>query len=150
MLKLINSDQIADTSIITFNGSGANAGIFRLNNKNETLGGLNSSGGAGIVENESGSASTATLTVNVASGTQSFSGTLRNGDGTGTDGTLAFIKTGAGTQILSGTNTYTGVTTVNAGVLQIGSSGSTGTGAVSVPVSYTHLSLPSCKAGVRR
>lgn len=132
VLKLINSDQIADTSIISFNGSGANAGIFRLNNKNETIGGLGSTGGAGIVENESGSASTATLTANVASGTQSFSGTLRNGDGTGTDGTLAFIKTGAGTQILSGTNTYTGVTTVNAGVLQIGSSGSTGTGVVSV------------------
>lgn len=134
VLKLINSDQIADTSIITFNGSGANAGIFRLNNKNETIGGLSSTGGAGIVENESGSASTSTLTANVTSGTQNFSGTLRNGDGAGTDGTLAFTKTGAGTQILSGTNTYTGATTVSAGVLQIGSSGSgtTGTGAVIV------------------
>ncbi|MBS1618599.1 MAG: autotransporter-associated beta strand repeat-containing protein, partial [Bacteroidetes bacterium] len=110
VLKLINSEQIADTSVITFNGSGASAGIFRLNNKNETLGGLSSTGGAGIVENESGSASTGTLTVNVAAGSQTFSGTLRNGDGSGTDGTLAFTKTGAGTQILSGANTYTGAT----------------------------------------
>ncbi|MHB1079000.1 MAG: autotransporter-associated beta strand repeat-containing protein [Prosthecobacter sp.] len=134
VLKLINSDQIADTSVITFNGSGSNAGIFRLNNKNETIGGLSSTGGAGMVENESGSAATGTLTVNVATGSQTFSGTLRNGDGTGTDGTLAFTKTGAGTQILSGTNTYTGATTVSTGVLQIGSSGSgtTGTGAVIV------------------
>lgn len=134
VLKLINSDQIADTSVITFNGSGANAGIFRLNNKNETLGGLSSTSGAGIVENESGSASTGTLTVNVASGSQTFNGTLRNGDGTGTDGTLAFTKAGAGTQVLTGANTYTGATTVSAGVLQIGSSGSgtTGTGAISV------------------
>jgi len=134
VLKLINSNQIADTSIITFNGSGSNAGIFRLNNKNETIGGLSSTGGAGIVENESGSAATSTLTVNLASGIQTYSGTLRNGDGTGTDGTLAFIKTGAGTQILSGTNAYMGTTTVSAGVLQIGSSGSgtTGTGAVTV------------------
>ncbi|MBB5030607.1 beta strand repeat-containing protein [Prosthecobacter vanneervenii] len=134
VLKLINSEQIADTSVVTFNGSGATAGILRLNNLSETLGGLSSTGGAGIVENESGSAATGTLTVNVASGTQSFSGTLRNGDGTGTDGTLAFVKTGTGTQVLNGTNTYTGVTTVSAGVLQIGSSGAgtTGTGAVTV------------------
>lgn len=134
VLKLINSEQIADTSVVSFNGSGATAGILRLNNLSETLGGLSSTGGAGIVENESGSAATGTLTVNVSSGTQTFSGTLRNGDGTGTDGTLAFVKTGAGTQVLSGTNTYSGATTVSAGVLQIGSSGAgtTGTGAVTV------------------
>lgn len=134
VLKLVNSEQIADTSVVSFNGSGSTAGILRLNNLNETLGGLSSTGVAGIVENESGSAATGTLTVNVASGTQTFSGTLRNGDGTGTDGTLALVKTGAGTQVLSGTNTYTGATTVSAGVLQIGSSGAgtTGTGAVTV------------------
>ncbi|MBN8419890.1 MAG: autotransporter-associated beta strand repeat-containing protein [Verrucomicrobia bacterium] len=141
VLKLINADQIADTSILTFNGSGATAGIFRLNNKNETIGGLSSTGGAGIVENESGSAATATLTVNVASGTQNFSGTLRNGDGTGTDGALAFTKAGAGTQVLSGSNTYSGATTIAAGVLQVGSSGSgsTGTGAVTVENGATLL-----------
>lgn len=134
VLKLINSEQIADTSVVTLEGSGSNAGILRLNNLAETIGGLSSTGGAGIVENESGSVSTGTLTVNVASGTQSFSGTLRNGDGSGTDGTLAFVKTGAGTQVLSGTNTYSGTTTVSAGVLQIGSdgTGSSGTGAVTV------------------
>ncbi len=141
VLKLINSDQIADTSVVTLNGSGANAGIFRLNNKNETLGGLSSTGGAGIVENESGSASTSTLTDNVASGTQTFGGTLRNGDGSGTDGTLAFIKTGAGTQSLTGSNTYTGATTVSAGALQVGSggTGTTGTGAVTVQSGATIL-----------
>jgi len=141
VLKLINSDQIADTSILTFNGSGVSAGIFRLNNKNETISGLSSTGGAGIVENESGSAATATLTVNVASGTQTFSGTLRNGDGTGTDGALAFTKAGAGTQVLSGSNTYSGATTIAAGVLQVGSSGSgsTGTGAVTVQYGATLL-----------
>jgi autotransporter-associated beta strand protein len=132
VMKLINSDQIADSSVITFNGSGASAGIFRLNNKNETLGGLSSTDGAGIVENESGSAATSTLNVNIASGSQSFSGILRNGDGTGTDGTLALSKSGAGTQVLGGTNTYTGATMVNAGTLQISAGGTTGVGTVSV------------------
>lgn len=132
VLRLINSDQIADTSIVTFNGSGSNAGTFRLNNRNETLGGLASTGGAGLVENESGAAGTSTLTVNVASGTRAYSGILRNGDGSGTDGILALAKSGAGTQILSGVNTYTGATLITAGTLQVNAGGTSGSGAVTV------------------
>ncbi|MBU6303342.1 MAG: autotransporter-associated beta strand repeat-containing protein [Verrucomicrobia bacterium] len=132
IVQLTNSNQIADTSLVTLNGTGANAGILRLNNQNETIGGLSGGAGEGIVENESGSAGTGTLTLNVSSGTQTFSGLIRNGDGTSTDGTLALVKAGAGTQVLSGTNSYTGATTVgssngaNAGTLQF-----TGTGTIS-------------------
>lgn len=137
VLKLINSDQIADTSVVSFDGVGANAGTLRLNNKNETVGGLASSGGAGVVENESGAVGTGTLTVQVASSTRVYSGILRNGDGSGADGTLALAKTGAGTQVLSGVNTYTGATTVTAGTLQISTGGTTGTGAVTVQTGAT-------------
>lgn len=137
VLRLVNSDQMADTSVITFNGTGTNAGILRLNNRSEIVGGLASSGGAGFVENESGSASTSTLTVTVASGTQSFSGVLRDGDGAGTDGTLAFTKSGAGTQVLSGVSTYTGATSITAGTLQISAGGATGTGAFAVQTGGT-------------
>ncbi|MBL9180470.1 MAG: autotransporter-associated beta strand repeat-containing protein [Verrucomicrobiaceae bacterium] len=126
VMKLVNSDQIADTSIVTLLGTGANAGIFRLNNKSETIGGLDSAGGAGIVENESGTAGTSTLTLDVASGTHTFSGVLRDGNGSGTDGTLALVKSGTGTQVLTGSNTYTGTTTVSAGTLQLGDGGTGG------------------------
>lgn len=132
VLRLTNSNQISDTSVVSFSGTEATAGIFRMNNQSETVGGLSSSGGAGIVENESGSVATSTLSVQVASGIQTFSGILRNGNGSGIDGTLALVKSGAGTQVLSGLNTYTGSTSVEAGILQLTGTGSTGTGAVTV------------------
>jgi fibronectin-binding autotransporter adhesin len=57
------------------------------------------------------------LTLNPsASVTQTYTGDLsRTGGGTG----LTLTKTGAGTQILSGTNSYTGLTTVNGGELRV-------------------------------
>lgn len=116
ILQLNASDQIADTSVTTFNGTGANAGIFRLNNNSETLAGLVSTGGAGIVENGNAAASISNLTLSFASGTQTFSGILQDHDGSGS-GILALTKAGAGTQALTGTNTYTGVTTISAGAI---------------------------------
>lgn len=124
-------NQIADTSSVSFAGSGATAGILRMNDLSETVASLVSAGGAGIVENESGSAGTGTLTVNVVSGSPSFAGILRNGDGVGTDGTLAFTKIGGGTQVLTGASTHTGATTVNGGALLVDGSLAAGS-AVSV------------------
>lgn len=128
ILLLAASHQIKDTSIVTINGTAGNAGIFRLAGQSETIGGLSSTAtGTGMVENESGAANTGTLAVDTASGASyTFSGILRNGDGSGTDGTLAFTKKGAGTQILTGSSTYTGDTTVEAGVLQLGAGGTSG------------------------
>jgi len=122
ILRLDASNQIADSSIVAFNGSGANAGILRLNNQSETVAAITSTGGTGIIENESGASGTGTLTVAISSGSQTFSGVLRNGDGTGTDGVLALTKSSAGTLVLSGASTFTGATTINAGTLQIAGS----------------------------
>lgn len=56
------------------------------------------------------------LTLNLGTGvTHSYSGVIANG-ATG----MTLTKTGAGTQVLSGTDTYTGVTTVSAGTLIFG------------------------------
>ena len=52
------------------------------------------------------------LTVGNGGGSGTFSGTLQN-----TSGTVALVKTGAGTQLLSGTNTYSGGTTLSSGAL---------------------------------
>ena len=81
--------------------------------------------GGGTITN--GAAGARWLFSNAASGSYDFSGTLANGTG----GALGFVKSGASTQILSGSNNYSDPTTVNGGMLVITGTNSTG-GAVNV------------------
>ena len=62
-----------------------------------------------------------TLTLAPSAGSTTFSGVIRNGAGQ-----LALTVSGTGTQVLAGSNTYTGATTITTGTLQIGSGGTTG------------------------
>jgi len=62
-----------------------------------------------------------TLTITPPSGTTNFSGKLTDFPGL-LGGVLSLVKTGAGAQTLSGTNTYTGTTTVNGGMLSVNGS----------------------------
>ncbi|MFO1490295.1 MAG: autotransporter-associated beta strand repeat-containing protein [Kiritimatiellia bacterium] len=70
--------------------------------------------------------------LNAGSGNSTFEigalGTSTTFGGTITDngGTVGITKTGGGTLTLTGPNNYTGPTTINAGVLQIGDGGATG------------------------
>ena len=73
-----------------------------------TVGSLNGSGTVNL-----GNATSLTVGNDLASGT--FQGVVANGSG----GALTLVKNGAGTQVLSGNNTYTGGTTINTGTLQI-------------------------------
>jgi autotransporter-associated beta strand protein len=75
--------------------------FFAPDNINRTIGGLT---GAGSLFGRGG-----TVTVNKASGTDTFSGVISGGTG--------LIKEGAGILVLSGSNSYTGSTSVNAGTL---------------------------------
>ncbi len=87
-------------------GNLADSGTFNMGGFSETINGLS---GSGTVDGVSG---TPTLTLGDNNATASFSGVIKN-----TLGTLGLIKIGTGTQTLSGANTYTGGTTVNAGTL---------------------------------
>jgi autotransporter-associated beta strand protein len=139
MLRLGQNHQIADTSIITFNGTGANAGIFRLNGKTEQIAGIVSgSAGAGIIENEAATNGTLILGFQV-NGTSdvnhAFTGLFRDGDGVGTDGSLGITlsRTGTGTGIarltLNSAHSHSGMTTIGNGTaLQISHSQALGLG----------------------
>ena len=78
-------------------------GDFTANNINRTFAGLT---GAGVLYGGGG-----TVTINKASGTDTFSGDIQGAQGV--------IKDGAGDLALAGSNTYTGNTSVTAGRLAV-------------------------------
>ncbi len=127
-LVLGANNQINDASIIEINnGQAANrVAAFVLNGFNETVGGVSSiaTGANSFIRNEG--AANSTLTVNDASNRE-FKGAIINGTG---GGTMSIVKAGAGTWTLSGTNTYSGATTVEAGKLVV--NGAIGSSAVTV------------------
>ena len=84
---------------------------------NETIGSL---AGDGLLTNSGGSASVLSAGGNNTSTT--FSGNIQNGAHT-----VALTKDGSGTLVLSGNNTYSGGTTLDAGILDLGSSTAIGT-----------------------
>ncbi len=93
----------------------ASGALLDINGDNTSVGGLN---GGGTIDNVAGAfGSTPVLTVGNGGGGGTFSGTIQDSYGSTT-----LTKVGAGTQVLSGTNTYTGGTNVNAGVLNFGPS----------------------------
>jgi autotransporter-associated beta strand protein len=114
----------AATAINWNNAVGENLGdTLGLGNANAThkliwASGINLNGGSGA---------TLTRTINVTNGTAAVGGEISGviSDSGTTKATL--LKTGSGTLILSGSNTYAGATIISAGTLQVGAGGTTGT-----------------------
>jgi autotransporter-associated beta strand protein len=128
----------AGSALFLMNGTGGNATI--VNNSDGTVDFSGSTGPNGDHKLTAGSIAGAgsyilganELTVGGNGNSTEVSGVI-----SGVGGSL--VKTGAGTLILSGIDTYTGGTTVNAGTLQLGSNSSAGAirGAVNVGAAGT-------------
>jgi fibronectin-binding autotransporter adhesin len=93
------------------------AGVLDLNGFNNTINGLV---GNGTVDIQSGGASVLTVGNNDDSGT--FTGVLKN-----TSGTLAFTKTGTGSQSLTSSNSHSGPSTLDGGTLSVSNPNALGT-----------------------
>ena len=92
---------------------------FDLNGNGQTVASLSdvTLGSGGIVTNSGTTAATLTLAASDGNST-TFSGTIQNGS---PGSQTALTLNGNGTQVLAGTNTYSGPTTITAGTLQAGS-----------------------------
>jgi fibronectin-binding autotransporter adhesin len=110
-LTLSSGSAIADTGAVVM----ANATSTVLNvNASETIGNLS---GGGTLGGNIAIAASQTLTVNQTSAL-TYAGAISGAGG--------LTKNGTSTLTLNGTNTYSGTTTINTGILQIGSGGTTG------------------------
>ncbi len=107
-----NGVRLNATKTIT-RGLTISAGQFDLNAFALTVGNLQ---GAGTIT--SVPAGAVTLTVGTDNLSTTFSGIIQNGSGT-----LALAKNGTGVLTLTGSNSYSGVTTINAGTLKLGAAG---------------------------
>lgn len=115
-------DLAGTATLNVFTASSGSGGI--------TAGGI--SGTSGTVRTSNSGTTSGKLTLDIATGSKSFGGTVINGNGS--SNSLSLEKTGNGTQILSGANTYSGGTVVSAGTLLVANTSGSGlgTGAVSV------------------
>jgi fibronectin-binding autotransporter adhesin len=125
-IQLGLANALSTASVLLFSAN-ANNRRLQMQGLNQTLGGVDSTaatGGILIIEAASDNVSDApaTLTLDVATGqSHNFSGIVRNAAGTAVNSALSLIKNGSGTQVLSGGTgqvTYSGNTTINAGVLE--------------------------------
>ncbi|MGO8688497.1 MAG: autotransporter-associated beta strand repeat-containing protein, partial [Thermoguttaceae bacterium] len=105
-LKMGSTTALGSSMAVSLSSSG----VLDLDSYSPTIGVLT---GSGTVTNSAGS-STSTLTLAPAAGATTFSGVLCDGAGR-----LSLVISGSGTQVLAGSNNYTGGTTVSDGTLEL-------------------------------
>jgi len=117
----INQQWTGSGSVGLTINSGGTADLNGFNQSFTALGGTN-----GVITNTGTTNSVITVGTNNLSG--SYGGVLSDGP----TNTLSLIKSGSGTQTLSGSNTYSGGTILSAGGLRIGNANALGSGALRI------------------
>jgi autotransporter-associated beta strand protein len=126
-VELDANEQIPDMAVIRF--AGTDWCGFRPHGNTETIAGLISLEGKGVIENrrmgDPAVLGTGTIVLNTPNGgNYLYSGYIRDYDSGSNGGAIALIKNGLGTQALVGDNVaYTGLTTINAGTLTLQDTG---------------------------
>ena len=113
-LALTNGLALQNSALVT---TGAGTVTLGTGVTTPTFGGLSGASGNLATIISSGYGSVTNLTLNPNSGTVTYAGVIANGASG-----MTLTKTGAGTQVLNGNNTYTGATIINGGTLSLGGS----------------------------
>src|SRR6218665_1717796 len=141
-------NQLGSGAIVDFSGAQTHS-YMHLNGTSQTIVGLKSDNDKGIVENHDGAGHWASVVSSPPAGYSVltikndgdpenplvFAGVIRdhaagvplNANSAGSGG-ISLLKTGKGTQVLTGVNLYTGATTVSAGILRLEGNGLLGGG----------------------
>ena len=125
--------QTGSTTALSPNSAFTVNSVLDLNGNSNTVASL---AGNGTVTNNN--SAPATLTAGGNNSSTAFSGTLTNGAGS-----LGLTKTGLGTMILTGGNTYSGGTNINGGILAVSNDGNLGTG----PLNFNRGTLQALAGG---
>ena len=102
-----NSNELPTTTALAI----ASSGVLDLAGNNQMVGALSGSAGAIVTNNSLVASAASTLTVGAASGATTYAGNIV--------GNVALALSGGGELTLSGTNAYSGGTTVSGGTLDI-------------------------------
>lgn len=124
-LSFSGNQPITISGSFTYNGSVDKTLTF--GNSGGTV--LGASGGSMQLGAANG---TGSRTITFATTTNSTGTILSNISGSASTGTTSILKTGQGTLVLAGSNSYSGTTTVSAGTLLLSGSASLGSGSVAV------------------
>ena len=127
VLQLGNSLALGSTA----GGLTVNSGTLDLNGKSPTVGALQSTGNTGVVASSGGSA---TLTAGAGDATSTFNGVIVDGVGP-----VSLVKIGNGMLTLTGSNTYSGGTSISSGTLGLVAGSSLGSSAGAVTLGAATL-----------
>jgi fibronectin-binding autotransporter adhesin len=105
------------TTAIQFGDSSGDSGVLVMKGYSQAITGLTTTGAGTASAVVGGSATLSTLTVNIASGTNTFAGTI--GGSASNANNVGLTLGGPGKLVLSGSNTYTGPTAITAGTLTV-------------------------------
>jgi autotransporter-associated beta strand protein len=118
-ILMTNALALQNSAYNTTGSNGTTIGLdvsSGLNSGTLTLGGLSGNVNLASAITAGYTGSVTGLTLNPSAGfSNTYGGVISNGSGATT-----LTKSGGGTQVLSGPNTYTGITNINAGTLQVG------------------------------
>jgi fibronectin-binding autotransporter adhesin len=126
-VQIASTSSLPTTTAVEEGGSGTSGTLIlgdAHGSVNATVAGLTSfegSTGNSIYNGNTGSSAPSSLNVNLASGTDTYNGTIGNNN-SANGNNLSLTKSGAGTLALTGTSTYTGGTTVAGGKLAVNGS----------------------------